>query len=195
MEGSHGFKLVKNYCEFKYWNKNSFGNTREKIKCLQAKISEVQQSTPTRENLEQEASLSLELDGGLAKEDMKWKKKSRELWVKEGNRNTRFFHLSTIIRRHWNCISDIKLNDGSWINSREEIQNYFIDNFKALYQTSFPPIPNDLSNLIETCVFDQENESLCRIPSREEIKKVVFSMKSLKTSSLDDFPALFYKHY
>ena len=84
----------------------------------------------------------------------KKKKKSRELWVKEGDRNTKFFHLSTIIRRRKNCISEIKLDDGSWINSRVEIQNYFIDNFKTLYPTSFPPILDDPSNLIEPCVSD-----------------------------------------
>ena len=111
--------------------------------------------------MELEAFLSLELDGLLAKEDMKWNQKSKELWVKEGDRNTRYFHLSTIIRRRRNFISEIKLDDGSRINSREEIQNYFIDNFKALYQTSFPPIPDDLSNLIEPCVSDKENESFC----------------------------------
>ncbi|XP_023915429.1 uncharacterized protein LOC112026997 [Quercus suber] len=36
--GSHGFKLVKKLAvtcrDLKYWNKNLFGNTREKIKCL-----------------------------------------------------------------------------------------------------------------------------------------------------------------
>ena len=145
--------------------------------------------------MELEASLSLELDGWLANDDMKWNQKSRELWVKEGDRNTRYFHLSTIIRRRRNCISEIKLDDGSWINSREEIQNYFIDNFEALYQTSFPPILDDLSNLIKPCVSDLANESLCRILFREEIKKVVFSMKSLKAPGPDDFPTLFYKHY
>ena len=68
---------------------------------------------------------------------MKRNQKSRELWVKEGDRNTRYFHLSSIIRRCRNCIFEIKLDDGSWINSREEIWNYFIDYFKALYQSSF----------------------------------------------------------
>ena len=94
------------------------------------------------------------VDGWLAKEDMKRNQKSRELWVKEGDRNTRYFHLSSIIRRCRNCIFEIKLDDGSWINSRVEIQNYFIDNFKTLYPTSFPPILDDPSNLIEPCVSD-----------------------------------------
>ena len=75
VDGSQGFKLVKKLSvtsqELKCWNKSSFGNSKEKIKGLKAKIAEVQQFPPTRENLELEASLNLELDEWLDKEDMR----------------------------------------------------------------------------------------------------------------------------
>ena len=109
--------------ELKRWNKSSFGNSKEKINGLKAKIAKVQQFPPTRENLELEASLNLELDEWLDREDMRLRQMSRELWVKEGDRNSRFFHLSTIIRKRRNYISEIKLDDGNWIRDREEIQN------------------------------------------------------------------------
>ena len=64
--GSHGFKLVKklsvNCYDLLWWNKENFGNTKEKIKALQDKISMIQQASPSRENLNLEASLNLELD-------------------------------------------------------------------------------------------------------------------------------------
>ena len=72
----------------------------------------------TRENLELEASLTFELDEWLAKEELRWKQKSRELWLQEGDRNSRFLHLSTIIRQRRNCIQEIKLDDGSWISDK-----------------------------------------------------------------------------
>ena len=78
---------------------STFGNSKEKIKGLKIKIAEIQQSAPTRENLELEASLNLELDEWLAREDMRLRQLSRELWVKEGDCNSRYFHLLTIIRR------------------------------------------------------------------------------------------------
>jgi len=87
------------------------------------------------------------------------------------------------------------LKDGSWINEGEDIQKYFIENFKALYQSSSPNIPENLENLIDPCISNMENEELCRVPTRVEIRKVIFEIKSLKAPGLDGFPTLFYKHY
>ena len=135
--GSQGFKLAREQTntknEMKKWNKEHFGNLRERIKELEKKIEEVQGAEATQENLELEAALSLELDDRLAKESLKWHQKSREIWLKEGDRNSRFFHLTTLIRRRRNFISDIKQEDGSWISGREAIQEYFNTNYQSLY--------------------------------------------------------------
>ena len=199
VDGPQNLKLAKKLDatrrDLKRWNKSCFGSSRERIKELEQKIARIQSLKATKENLELEASLSLELDEWLAREDLKWKQKSREIWIREGNRNTRFFHLSTLIRRMRNYIQEIKLEDDSWINDREDIQKYFIENFKALYQTGSPNISKNLENLIEPCISNIENEELCRVPTRDEIRKIIFKMKSLKALRLDGFPALFYKHY
>nr|POE91951.1 hypothetical protein CFP56_33154 [Quercus suber] len=177
VEGSNGFRLARKLEEtkkdLKKWNKEVFGLVRERIKAIQANIAEIQQKSPTKENLELEASLNLELDDWLTKEELRWKQKSRELWLKEGDRNSRFFHLSTLNRRRRNRISEIKLEDGSWINNIADIQDYFERNFSSLYQSSNPHIPRELENLIDSCISDEDNAELCRIPSRDEIRKVL----------------------
>ena len=86
--GLQGFKVARKQTnaknELKKWNKEHFGNVREGIKELEKKIEEVQGAKPTKENLELEAALSLELDDWMAKESLKWHKKSREIWLKKG---------------------------------------------------------------------------------------------------------------
>ena len=104
-----------------------------------------------------EAALSLELDDWLLRDELRLKQKSRELWLKEGDQNSRFFHLSTLVQRRRNRIKEIKLEDGSWINNRYGIQSYFEENFKTLYRTSEPHVPRDLENLIAPCIFKEEN--------------------------------------
>ena len=133
VDGPQSLKLAKKLeatrRDLKRWNKSCLGSSREKIKELEQKIAQIQSLEATKENLELEVSLSLELDEWLVREDLKWKQKSREIWIREGDQNTRFFHLSTLIRRMRNYIQEIKLEDGSWINDGEDIQMYFIENF------------------------------------------------------------------
>ena len=117
VDGPESLKLAKKLDaterDLKRRKKSCFGNSRERIKELEQKIAQIQSFKATKENLELEASLNLELDEWLAREDLKWKQKSREIWIREGDRNTHFFHLSTLIRRMRNCIQEIKLEDGS----------------------------------------------------------------------------------
>lgn len=74
VEGSQGFELAKKLSvtsrDLLRWNKEIFGNTKEKIKILQGKIKKIQQVAPSRENLNLEASLNLELDDWLTREDL-----------------------------------------------------------------------------------------------------------------------------
>ena len=65
--------------ELKFWNKNHFGFAKTRIKELEKLIEEVRGRDPTKENLEIEAALCLELEEWMEKEELKWKQKSREL--------------------------------------------------------------------------------------------------------------------
>nr|POE60828.1 hypothetical protein CFP56_39840 [Quercus suber] len=90
------------------WNKEVFGNCQDRINRLMRNINEVQQKSPSKENGRIEEALQLELLEWLMRSEILWKQKSRELWLKEGNKNMKFFHLSTIIRRRHNSFNVIK---------------------------------------------------------------------------------------
>lgn len=199
VEGSHSYRLVRKQdvikAELKKWNKTSFGYANERINELEAKLAEIQKAELSKKNLEKEAALSMELDEWQARNETKWNQKLWELWIKEGDKNTRFFHLSTLKRMRRNVISEIKLDDGSWTENMEVIQQYFKEKFCSLYQTSNPNIPASLEELIQPSVSEEENESLCEVPSREEIRKIVFETNSLKAPGPDGLLGLIYKYY
>ncbi len=145
MEGSQSFKLAKKIKrvadDLKSWNKNHFGYAKTRIKELEKLIEEVRGRDLTKENLEIEAAFCLELEEWMEKEELKWKQKSRKLWLREGDRNSKFFHLSTVIIRRSNRINEIKLDDGSWLHGREQIGQYFTRQFKNLFQSVEPHFP------------------------------------------------------
>ena len=142
-----------------------------------------------------EAAIQIELNEWLEREEVKWHKKSRELWLKEGDRNSKFFHLSTVVRRRKNQIAEIQLENGNWIHSRNEIADYFTQKNFSVFQSSNPHIPADLERLIDPSITEAENDLLSRIPEVDEIKKVVWEMNSHKASGPDGFPSLFFKKY
>lgn len=110
-EGSQCFKLARKIWQtredLKVWNRNQCGYAKTRIKETEVRIKKVQDRAPTKENLTLEAALCLEFDKCLEREDLKWKQKFRKLWIKEGDQNTRFFHLSTLVRRRRNIITEI----------------------------------------------------------------------------------------
>ena len=53
-------------------------------------------------------------------EEVSWRQKSREIWLNEGDRNTRFFHRMTNAHRRKNQLTRIKVN-GRWFTEGSEL--------------------------------------------------------------------------
>ncbi|RVW35135.1 hypothetical protein CK203_085898 [Vitis vinifera] len=51
-------------------------------------------------------------------EEVSWRQKSREVWLRRGDRNTDFFHKMANSHKRRNCLSKIKIN-GTWIDVEE----------------------------------------------------------------------------
>lgn len=78
-------------------------------------------------------------------ETMLWKQKSREKWIQEGDRNTKFFHLTTMVRRRKNKIDGLFDALGAWSDSpvvmKSIARNFFMELFAFqdfTFLTCFP---------------------------------------------------------
>ena len=130
---------------------------------LLTKIQEIQKADCTEENCRKEAHLQAELNEWLLRNEILWKQKSREVWLKEGDKNSKFFHLSTIIRRRRNSIDAVKNDSREWITDRREIQKHFVEKFKILFNEEEVDFPENLDNLITPCITEEENTELCKV--------------------------------
>jgi hypothetical protein len=102
------------------------------------------------------------------------------VWLKEGDRNSRFFHPSTIIQRKRNLIEAIKDDSWEWILDGKNIRQHLVSKFKELFIKEEVSFPEDLGNLIELVISDAENVDICSIPTQRKISRVVFDMPDLK---------------
>ena len=177
------------------WNKKAFGNCQERIKTLTLHIQEIQKKEATENNCKIKARLQQELNEWLLRNETLWRQKSREVWLREGDRNSKFFHISTIIQRKKNTIEALKSDQGSWITEAKEIKKHLSSKFNELFKEDDVEFPADLHNLITPNISVEDNDDLCKIPSTEEINAALFGMPSLKAPSSDGLPILFYKKY
>ena len=107
-------KIIKT--RLKHWNQHTFGNIFQSQQDLAAKMDALQQrlisSGCTEELDNQEKQLKNQIEEREIQEEMLWKQKSRIRWLKEGEKNTKLFHRSTIQRRMVNHISILRNEQG-----------------------------------------------------------------------------------
>lgn len=109
--------------QVKIWNKEIFGNIFEDKTALLSELSRIEDriEVEVRTQLldQQELCTSRSLEEVLAREEIHWKQKSREQWLREGDRNTKFFHMSALKHRAHNRISKLRSKDGVLHDSEE----------------------------------------------------------------------------
>lgn len=129
----------------------------------------------------------------LAQEELYWYQKSRVAWIKDGDRNTKFFHLSTIVRQWRNKIVEIKGDDGEWIHDKELVKNQIVTYFSNLFteegEGEIFNIPSDVFPELAQHDWDSLNVPFTKC----DIDMVVKRMGSLKAPGPDGFQALFFQ--
>lgn len=88
--------------ELKIWNREIFGKIQKNKKILIARLNGTQKAlelgpNPYLSNLN--VQLQDDFQNSVQQEEMYWLQKSLEKWHVQGDRNTSFFHLSTIVKR------------------------------------------------------------------------------------------------
>lgn len=67
-------------------------------------------------------------------EELIWFQKSRSKWLEFGDRNTRFFHGVTTIRRRKNHITTLQNDNGDWVHDVKLLENMATNYYKDLFK-------------------------------------------------------------
>lgn len=144
-----------------------------------------------------ESSLISELNDLLSIEEDFWALKSRTNWLFDGDRNTRFFHLTTIERRRANKILALKDPLGAWNYEESMIKHILISHFSSLFTTSKLSVSRDFSTqLLFPTIPSSAHGALSATPLLAELKSVVWSFKPWKSPRPDGLhPGFFQKSW
>ena len=97
-------------------------------KKIMARLLGAQRALATNPNtflINLQDQLTNEYNESLQLEEELWVMKSRVNWTIFGERNTSFFHMTTLARRSRNIISSIMNDEGVWVHDVEQVQEVF----------------------------------------------------------------------
>lgn len=112
-------------------------------------------------------------------------------WLREGDANTRFFHLHANRRRRRNYITGLMISD-SWVLNQKGIEEAFHDHF---VNSLGKPVHHNHSldlNFLNLSVHDLRE--LDADISEQEVWETIKSLPSRKAPGPDGFTSLFYQH-
>lgn len=135
------------------------------------------------------------IDDLRAQEECFWHQRSRVIWLREGDANTKFFHQFTLQRRRRNKILKLKDKERHWVEHpsrvRELVENHFVSLFRSEGSRNWGTI----LDCVKLSITEEWNQQLCAPVSDTEIREAVMTMGKLKAPGPDGFQGIFYQSF
>ncbi|GKV46811.1 hypothetical protein SLEP1_g53774 [Rubroshorea leprosula] len=186
-------KFTKN--ALKLWSGSSMIAIDKKIREAKVEIEELdkkgENSLLTHIDIERRRGCFIDLWNNLKIKESMWQQKSRKMWLKEGDANTKFFHKSVNGRRRRNEIYSILIN-GKQLTGVTEIKEGVAEYFQNLFTEEVWHQPK-LDGIGFKQISQTDNELLIAPFSKEEIRKVIWECDSSKAPGSNGFNFRFMK--
>eukprot|EP00253_Pinus_taeda_P011270 PITA_11270 len=203
-EGSKMFNLQKRLknikLKLKDWNKTVFGNIFQEKATIEQKLEQIHKEGMAgrrdEDSCAQEKELTQQWHNRCKQEEALWKQKSRVLWLKEGEKNIKFFHRSAMDYRNVNKILELKNSEGEILRNHKDISDLLSNHFSNIARE--PEINREtaiqeITNAIPNSITEEQNWALRKTITMEEVEEAVKNMPNDKAPGPDGFNINFYK--
>jgi hypothetical protein len=185
-------KLAQCKKTIQIWVKKSVQEVEGIIRTKTKKLEKIQEGAEGF-NREEEKALRGEIDVLLEQEELKWKQRAKEEWLKSGDRNTKYFHACATQRRKRNTIDQIHDGGGRLCRTADSIEEAFVNFYGDLFTSASPTNMEACTASITSKVSNSMNNNLLAEFTTVEVKKALDQMAPNKAPGPDGFTAGFYQ--
>ena len=124
-----------------------------------------------------------ELSTALKTEEMFWRQKSRILWLRKGDRNSKYFHALVKQRRARNRITQLLDGNGNMVDDEEGLVVIATSYFRQIFESSNPEDVAETLSEVPTTITGPINADLTAPVTEWEVKLAFFAMHPEKAQN------------
>jgi len=181
--------------DLKKWNEEVFGNVEGKKRKLFEELQALEATKSSRVLVEEEilkkTKIASEIERCSLLEEVSWRQKSRVMWLKEGDKCSKFFHSIANSNRRYNSIDSLLIGD-TLSSNQSDIGEHVVEFYKKLFYEPFQWRPK-VNGLSFDSILESEARWLERAFEEEEVRKVVLAMIGDKAPGPDGFSMAFFQ--
>ncbi|KAL5754887.1 hypothetical protein ACOSP7_023107 [Xanthoceras sorbifolium] len=175
------------------WNRDKRKTATLELKKLRGDLKELMGAS--RLDFSLIKSVEKKIDLILQDFEVFWRQRSRALWLRAGDRNSKCFYAKASQRRRRNHINGLIDERGFWRPDVEDIQHIISDYFGKRFSFSSPS-PSNFDNVLQVVgrkVSNDMNLKLWATFTKEEVRCTLMQMAPSKAPSPDGLLALFFR--
>lgn len=180
--------------KLKNWNWETFGNVSIKKKELLAKVQDLEINL--QQGWDDEVHSRWEESRKQLRQVESWERellcrKARLDWVKDGDRNSKYYH-AVIRNRRKRQLTQITLDSGEVTSTPAIIGNLAMEYFASLFSATPYHLEGSLFEGIEPIISDADDTLFSRLPLSDEIKEAIHDMKPSSAPGTEGFTGYFF---
>lgn len=188
-------KLEECATQLQKWSGVKFGPTFRELRKKRKQVKKLNGGNLPGAQIEQRKKLLREIDVLVKHEEAYSKQRSRNFWLAEGDRNTKFFHQRATARKQKNTIRSLVDESGVEHSGDEKVREIAVHYFRQMFQSSNPPLIAEAIEHFQARVTADMNNILRADYSVEEVQVALSQMHPIKAPGPDGMCPMFFQTY